>query len=299
MNYILHLFIYLNIYIIVALSLNIVVGYCGLLTLAHAGYFALGSYAYALATLKLSWGFLPSMAIGVGIAVMLSLAISLPAWRFKGDFFVMISLAVQALLFSLFHNWAKPGMEIGTWANLTNGPFGIAGIPKPAIFGIKFDTIGSIFVLSLALAGVCVFVAWLLLSSPWGRLLKALRDDELATRGLGKNVRIVKVQALAVACGMVAVAGAIYASYVRYIDPNAASLDWSILMLCMVIVGGLGNFRGPLVGALVLLAIPEGLRFAHIPDAVAANIRLMAYGLLLVVIMHFRPQGLAGEYRLE
>lgn len=299
MNYLLHLLIYLNIYIIVAVSLNMVVGYCGLLTLAHAGYFAVGSYAYALATLKLGWGLFPSVALGVGIAAVLSLAVSLPAWRFRGDFFVMVSLAVQALLFSLFYNWSSPGTEPGTWANLTNGPFGLAGIPKPAIFGIRLDTLGGVAVLSTALAGVCALFSSVLLSSPWGRLLKAMRDDELAVRGLGKNVRLAKVEVFAVACGMAAVAGAIYASYVGYIDPSAASLDESILMLCMVIVGGVGNFRGPLVGALVLLAIPEALRFAHIPDAVAADIRLMAYGLLLVIMMHFRPQGLSGEYRIE
>ncbi len=165
--------------------------------------------------------------------------------------------------------------------------------------GIKLDTLGSIAAISLVLAGACAFFSWILLSSPWGRLLKAMRDDELAARGLGKNVHLAKVQVFAVACGMAAVAGAIYASYVSYIDPSAASLDESILMLCMVIVGGAGNFRGPIVGAFILLAIPEILRFAHIPDAVAANIRLMAYGLLLVIMMHFRPQGLAGEYRIE
>ena len=92
---------------------------------------------------------------------------------------------------------------------------------------------------------------------------------------------------------------ALYAAHISYLDPTAASLDESILMLCMVLVGGVGNFRGPLVGAFVLLAIPELLRFAHFPDAVAANIRLLAYGGLLVVMAHFRPKGLAGEYRLE
>jgi len=299
MNYILHLCIYLSIYIILALSLNIVVGYCGLLTLAHAGYFALGSYAYALATLKLGWGFFPSMTIGIGIAMVLSLAVSVPAWRFKGDFFVMVSLAVQALLFSLFYNWSSPGMGPGSWTNLTNGPFGLAGIPKPVIIGVRLDTPGSIAMLSLILAGGCVFFSWLLLSSPWGRLLKAMRDDELAARGLGKNVRLAKVQAFAVACGLAAIAGVLYAAYVGYIDPSAASLDESILMLCMVIVGGVGNFQGPLVGAFVLLGIPEALRLVHIPDAMAANIRLMAYGLLLVLMMHFRSKGLAGEYRIE
>jgi branched-chain amino acid transport system permease protein len=299
MNYLLHLLIYLNIYVIVALSLNLVVGYCGLLTLAHAGYFAIGAYTYALTTLKLGLGFIPAGLLAVGVAAVLSLAVSLPSWRFKGDFFVMISLAVQTLVFSLLHNWFSPDTQPGTWANLTNGPYGLSGISKPAIGSTKFATVGSIAALSTMLALSAGLIIWLFVGSPWGRLLKAMRDDELAARGLGKNTRLAKVQAMAIACGFAALAGAIYSSYVSYIDPSSASLDESILILCMVLVGGVGNFRGPLVGAFVLLAIPELLRFAHFPDAVAANIRLLAYGGLLVVMAHFRPKGLAGEYRLE
>ncbi|MEM8556310.1 MAG: branched-chain amino acid ABC transporter permease [Bacteroidota bacterium] len=298
MKYLLHLLIYLDIFVIVAISLNMVVGYSGLLTLAHAGYFAVGSYVYALATLVLGWAFLPAVTLGVVIAVILSLAVSLPSWRFRGDFFVMISLAVQMLLFSIFHNWSS-AEEIGTWSNLTNGPFGLENISRPAIATIIFDSIGSMAVLSTVIAAACVLVAWLLLDSPWGRLLKAMRDDELAARGLGKNVRLLKTQVFAISCGMVAVAGALYASYASYIDPRVASLDESILMLCFVLVGGVGNFRGPLVGAAVLLAIPEALRFVELPSSVAAEIRLMAYGLILVLMMHFRPKGIAGAYRLE
>lgn len=289
MNYLLHLLIYLSIYLIVSLSLNLIVGYCGLLTLAHAGYFAVGSYVYALATLKLGWEFLPATILSIGIAAALSLAVSLPAWRFRGDFFVMITLAVQVLLFGLFYNST----------NLTGGAEGLAGIPKPKLLGISFDSMGAIALLSVVLAGGCAWVCWLLLNSPWGRLLQAMRDDELATRALGKNTRLLKVQVFAIACSMVAIAGVIYAAYVSYIDPSAAALDQSILMLCMVIVGGVGNFWGPLVGAAVLVAIPEVLRFAFIPDAYAANIRLLLYGLLLVLMMHFRPQGLAGNYPID
>lgn len=299
MNYLLHLLIYLNIYAIVAMSLNLVTGYCGLLTLAHAGYFAVGSYVYALATLKLGWGFLGGTGLGILVALILSLAVSLPAWRFRGDFFVMISLAVQALLFSLFYNWSSPNAEVGTWKNLTNGPFGIAGVAKPSILGLKFNSIGSVALLSLVVALLCGLICWLLLNSPWGRLLKAMRDDELAVRGVGKNTRWLKMQVFAISCGLVSVAGVIYGAYVGYIDPSAASLDESVLYVCMVIVGGVGNFRGPLVGALILLLIPEALRFVAIPDAIAANIRLMLYGVLLVIMMHFRPQGLAGDYRIE
>jgi branched-chain amino acid transport system permease protein len=299
MSYFLHLFIYFNINVIVALSLNLVMGYCGLLTLAHAGYFALGSYAYALATVKLGWGFFPAVGLGVLLAAVMSLAISLPAIKFKGDFFVLVSLAVQTLLFSLLYNWSSPGAEVGTWQNLTNGSFGISSIPRPNLFGWQLDSIESMAGLAFVTAVICAGVVWLLLSSPWGRLLKAIRDDELAARGLGKNTKLAKIQAVAIACGMAAIAGSLYAAYVNYIDPSTASLDESILMTCMVLVGGVGNFRGPLVGAFVLLAIPEALRFAAIPEAVAANIRLGLYGLLLVVMMRFRPQGIAGDYRID
>lgn len=299
MNYIAHLLIYFSIYAILAMSLNLVTGYCGLISLAHAAYFAIGAYAYALGTITLGIGFIPAMLLGITVACLLSLAVSVPAWRFKGDFFILVSLVVQALVFGALFNWRSSASELGTWANLTNGPFGISGIPRPVIAGYAFDTMGSMCVLSLAIAAGCGVVCWLLVRSPWGRLLKAMRDDELAAKGLGKNTRLAKVHAFAFACGLAAVAGAIYASYVRYIDPSSASFDESILMLCMVLVGGLGNFRGPIVGAAVLLAIPEALRFASIPDSLAPDIRLMAYGLLLILMAHFRPQGLAGVYRLE
>lgn len=299
MNYLLHLLIFLNIYAILALSLNLVVGYCGLVTLAHSAYFAIGAYTYGLLSLQLGWGFLPSMTAGVAVAMFLSSAVSLPSWRFRGDLFVVVSLAVQALILSLLQNWTSPDSPLGSWANLTNGPFGIPGISRPSLFGWRVDSPLDFFFLSLGVLLLCALIVWRLVSSPWGRLLKCVRDDELATRALGKNTRKAKMEAFAFACGLAAVAGALYSGYVGYIDPSSASLDDAILMLCMVVVGGVGNFKGPLVGAAVLIAIPEILRFAQFPDAIAANMRLLLYGLLLVVIAHFRPRGIAGEYRFQ
>jgi branched-chain amino acid transport system permease protein len=299
MNYIIHLLIYFDIYVIVALSLNLVVGYCGMLTLVHAGFYAIGGYAYALLTLVLGWGFLPALFTAVMLAATLSLAVSLPAWRLKGDFFVLATLAVQSLIFSLLYNWSDPNAPLGTWNNLTNGPFGISGIPKPKILGFTVTDSHSFFLLATSLAALCAFIVWRLTSSPWGRVLVAMREDELAARNLGKNTRLLKVQALAIASGLVSVAGTLYAAYVGYLDPSSASLEESILMLSMVIVGGVGNFRGPVIGAMVLIAVPELLRFLDLPDALAANLRLAIYGLLLVLMMHFRPQGISGKYRLS
>lgn len=299
MNYLIHLLIYFDIYVIVALSLNLVVGYCGMLTLAHAGYFALGGYVYAVLTVTLSWSFLPALAAAILIAAVLSVAVSLPAWRLKGDFFVLGSLAVQALLFSLLYNWFDAQAPLGSWNNLTNGPFGISGIPKPDLFGLRVADAAGFLILTTVLTVLSAGIFWRLQHSSWGRVLVAMREDELAARGLGKNTRLLKVQALAISCGLVAVAGAIYASYIGYLDPSSASLNEGILMLSMVLVGGVGNFRGPIVGALFLVTLPELLRFLHLPDVQAANLRLAIYGMLLVLMMHFRPQGISGEYRLS
>lgn len=289
MNYLYHLLIYFEIYAIVALSLNLLIGYGGLLQVAHAAYYGIGAYVAALLWTKLGLGFFPVLLAGAATAGVLSLLVSLPAWRFRGDYFVMISIAVQTLIYALLYNWT----------GLTNGPFGISGIPRPVILNYVFVTTGSIALLfggmGLALGGVVALLKW----SPFGRALQAMRDDELAARSVGIPVDWLKLQAFALASALVAVAGGLYAAYVSYIDPTSFGLNESILMLSMVIVGGTGNVRGPLVGAAVLILMPEALRLLEMPDSIAANVRLLAYGLLLVVMMHLRPQGLAGAYRYQ
>ena len=289
MTYALHLLVLLEVYLLVAASLNLLLGYGGLLQVAHAAYFGVGAYAGTVLTMKLGVGFLPAVVGGASVAAFLSLLVSLPAWRFRGDAFVIMSLSVQTALFAVFYNWVA----------MTGGPFGISAIPKPAIFGIVLATHGSICVVYGLVVATCVGLLALLKRSPFGRSLQAIRDDALAARSLGIPARRLKIQAFAIASALVGVAGVMYASYATYIDPTTFSLDQSILMLSMVIVGGTGNVLGPLVGALVLIAIPEALRFMDFPDAMASSTRLLAYGLLLIVLMRLRPQGLAGRYRFE
>lgn len=299
MSYIFHIIIYLNIYIILALSLNLVVGYMGRLNLAHAVFFGIGAYTYALVTLKLDVGFIPAVAFAMILGAIFSLSLSLPSWRFKGDMFVIITLAVQFLVHGFIKNWSSTGTAVGTWSNLTNGPFGISGISRPVILGIQLDTISTILALTSVIMIASAYIFFRLTYSSWGRLLKCIRDDELALRGLGKGLRLAKVQVFAISCAMAALSGAIYSSYVTYIDPTSTSLDESILLLSMLCVGGIGNFRGPIAGAVVLILIPEVLRLTPLPSEYAPNVRMMAYGLLLIIIVHFRPQGILGEYRIE
>ena len=300
MNYLIHLLILFDIYLIVALSLNLIVGYVGLLTLAHASYFALGSYIYALTTTLLGWGFISSAVLAVVATVALSFLLSISSWRFRGDFFILISLAIQVVIFSVLKNWHDPSQEIGTWRNMTNGDFGIAGVPPPDIFGYVFDDRIAVAILFTGFAAAAALLSRRLLHSPWGRMLRAMRDDELAARGLGKAVRLAKVQAIAIGCGMAGFAGVMLSSYVAYINPANADINEATLLLSMIIIGGVGNsFIGPCIGAALLIGIPEALRFLDLPITLAAELRLMIYGLLLILFMHWRPQGVAGSYRLE
>jgi len=299
-NYLLHLLILFDIYLVVALSLNIIVGYVGLLTLAHAAYFGIGAYAYGLTTLVLGWGFIPAALLAIGSSAVLSAMMSIASWRFRGDFFVLISLAIQVMVFTVLKNWHDPLQPLGTISNMTNGDFGLNGVPSPAIFGYVFDQKIPVAILFSGFAIVAVFLSRYLLESPWGRMLRALRDDELAARGLGKDVRVAKVWAIAIGCGMAGFGGAMLASYMQYVNPSVADINEAVLLISMIIIGGVGNsFRGPFFGALLLILIPEGLRFIDMPITMAAEMRLMIYGLLLVVFMHWRPQGVAGSYRMN
>lgn len=289
MSYLQHLLIYFEIYVIAAMSLNLLIGYSGLLQIAHAAYYGVGAYAAALISLKLGFGFVPALVGASFAAGVLSLLVSVPAWRFRGDYFVMISLAVQVTIHSILYNWEA----------LTNGPYGLPGLPRPAILGSTFATQSEILALYAGILALLAAIFGALKKSPFGLALQAMRDDELAARSIGLPVRKLKVESFLIASVAVGIAGGMYGAYVSYIDPTSFNLDQSILMLSMVIVGGTGNVRGPIVGAAVLIALPESLRLLALPDSIAANLRLLAYGLLLIGMMHWRPQGLAGKYRFD
>lgn len=300
MSYILHITILFEIYLIVAISMNVILGYLGLLSLAHSAYFAIGAYVYALTATVLGWGFVPAAAAATLSGLILSLPLSVASWRFRGDFFVLVSLAFQVMTFSVLKNWHDTRAPLGSWTNMTNGDFGIIGIGRPEILGYSFATPLSICLLYLAFVLVVLLISHVLLHSPWGRLLRALRDDELAAKGLGKNIRLLKVQAIGLSCAMAGFAGALFAGYNAFVNPELANLNQATLFLAMVVVGGLGgNLAGPVIGALVLVLLPEALRMIDLPHTLAAQIRLGIYGVLLILLMRFRPQGIAGKFRLE
>lgn len=288
MSYLLLLIVHFEILALVALSLNLLVGYTGLMHLAHAAYVGVGAYAYAVASQK-SVGFTASLLIAGGVSALASLLVSIPACRYRGNAFVITSLAAQLGLFAVFYNWTA----------VTGGPFGLSGIPKPMILSTHISSYGHIAVLYGAI-GVAFFVlSAATMRGPFGRTLRAIRDDELAARSIGISPTNAKLQAFAIASAIGGIAGGMYAAFSSYIDPSLYSVDEAILVLAMVLVGGSGNLAGPLFGAAVMIGLPEALRFLDVPNVVAGNLRVALFGVLLIVMMRLRPQGIAGVYRLE
>jgi branched-chain amino acid transport system permease protein len=284
-EYLLHILIFMAIYAIAGASFNLLVGYAGLFSLAHAGLFGVGAYASALLTLRLDWPPLLAALAGMAIAAATSAVVALPSLRVSGDYLIVTSFGIQVLLYSLFLNWTS----------LTRGPMGLPGIPAASALGLEVR--GHAGSLALALGALLLTVAVLrcVVVSPFGRVLRAIREDEVATSALGKDVYRFKVLAFVVAGMLAAVGGSLYAHYVSFIDPYSFTLDESVFMLSIVIVGGTATLRGPLVGAVILVGVPEMLRFLGLPQSAAAAIRQMFFGALLVLFMRLRPLGIVGE----
>lgn len=289
MNYLLHILIMINIYVILTLSLNIVVGYSGLLSLCHAAFYGLGAYITTLLMLKAGFNFVPAVLVAILGAIILSYLIAIPSLRLKGDYFVLATLGFQIIIFVILYNWV----------DVTRGPYGIPGIPQPEILGIGIDSLPKFFSFSLLIALFSSVLIYLVLSSPFGRTLKAIREDELVAAALGKHVPRFKTQAFVLAAAFAAVPGALFATYFRYIDPTSFTLMESIFILSIIIIGGTGNLIGPIAGSVFLVLLPEVLRFLQIPDSIAANMRQIIYGLILIVLLRYRTQGMFGEYRFQ
>ena len=288
MTYLIHILIYIAIYVILAVSLNLLAGYTGILSIAHAGFYGIGAYAGALMAVHFGVNFLLGMAVGMIVAGLVALVVAFPSLRVHDDYLVIATFGFQMILFSIFNNWVS----------LTKGPLGIPGIPKASIFGFVFDNHVKFLFLSIVFAILIFLFCKTLIQSPFGRVLKAIREDEVFTQSLGKPVTRYKVTAFVLSAMMAAIAGSLYAHYITFIDPTSFTILESIFIVSIVIIGGPGSLWGSLLGAVVLVSLPELLRFIGMPSAIAANMRQIMYGALLVIFMLFRPKGFIGEYDL-
>lgn len=288
MEYLIHLAILICIYGILGLSLNLIVGYAGLLSITQAAFYGIGAYVTAILLTSSGMNFFVALILGMIITAVLSLAIGFVLSKFKDDYYALGSFGFNIIIYSIFLNWQS----------LTRGPLGIPGIPRPSLFGFTFSDNLSFLILAIVLGllvyGVCAYVT----RSSFGRVLKAIREDEEAIRVFGYHTLWYKLAIFVIGAVMASVAGALFASYITFIDPSTFTLNESIFLLAIVILGGLANNKGAVVGAVCLILLPEILRFVGFPSDIAAQMRQVVYGVLLILLMIYRPQGLIGEYRL-
>lgn len=290
MDYILHIIIMLNIYIILGVCTNLLVGVANLVSMGQAAFFGLGAYCTAFCMMYLHLSLLPTLVCITLLNALFSLPIALSSLRLKGEYFILASMGFQLITYTILYNWVS----------VTKGPYGISGIPSPILWGnIQVSETLGFVLLSTCLMLIIVGIFYALIYSPFGRVLRAMREDELTVMSLGRNVVKFKVTTFALSAAFISWAGLLYGTYISYIDPTSFNLDESIFILSAVLIGGIGNIRGSVVGALFVVLLPEILRFVGLPDAIAANMRQIIYGIFLIVLMRYRPQGIAGNLNIE
>jgi len=289
MEYLLHILVITGIYIILTLSLNLVVGYTGLPALGHAAFSCVGAYTSSLLALNLGISPWLGLLIGACVAALLGVVIGFPSLRLKGDYLALATFGTGVIVYSIAKNWVS----------VTRGPMGLPGIPGFSVFGFQLSEIWSYLVLVTLFVFLTYFVLWRVVNSPFGRILRGIREDEIATLAMGKNVDRHKILVFVIGAFFAGIAGSLYAHYITFIDPSSFTVMESITILLMVVFGGMGSLSGAFVGASVLVIFPELLRFLGMPSSVAAPLRQMIYGLLLIILMLKRPQGILGRYRFR
>lgn len=290
MEYILHIIIMLNIYILLVLSANLPIGMANLLTMCQAAFYGIGAYISAYFLMQFDLPFIVIAIIVMLTTGVFSWVVSFASVKLKDDYFILASLGFQMIVYTILYNWI----------DITRGPYGIPGIPNLKLLGlISVSGVWGYALLTTLLSVVVICFFRRVKYSPYGRVLKAIRTDELSVKSLGRNIVRFKTWAFFLSAAFSGLAGLIYASYVSYIDPTSFTLDESIFIISALFIGGVGNIKGPVLGAVFVVLLPELLRFVGLPDAIAANMRQIIYGSVLVLVMYFRPQGLWGETVLK
>jgi len=289
MEYLLHILVIAGIYIILTLSLNLIVGYTGLPALGHAAFFCIGAYTSSLLALNMGISSWIGLLIGACIAALSGIIIGYPAVRLKGDYLALATFGLGVIIYSIAKNWVS----------LTRGPMGLPGIPGFSIFGFHLSEIWSYLLLVLVFVIITIFVIRRVVNSPFGRILRSIREDEIASEALGKDTTKHKLLVFVIGAFFAGIAGSLYAHYITFIDPSSFTVMESVTILLMVIFGGMGSISGSIAGAVILVVLPEVLRFLGMPSSIAAPMRQMIYGLLLVILMLKRPQGIMGRYQFK
>jgi branched-chain amino acid transport system permease protein len=267
-----------GIYALLAMGLNVTVGFTGLLNLGYAAFFAIGAYTYALLNLHFGCPFWAGLLASGAVAALFGLLIGLPSIRVRGDYLAITTLGFGEIVRISFNN-------LDAW---TGGPNGLLGIDRPTFFGFRFSVNPTpYYYLVLALVAVVAYALFRMTDSKVGRALVAIREDELAAKCMGVPTLAVKLSAFAMSAFIAGLAGTVFAAKQTIVTPDSFDFVLSVLILAMVVLGGMGNIWGAALGALILGTLPEVLRDF-------AAYRMLLFGVIMILMMIFRPQGLLG-----
>jgi branched-chain amino acid transport system permease protein len=271
------------IYVMLGLGLNIVVGVAGLLDLGYVAFYAVGAYSYALLNYHFGLGFWTVLGIGGAMGAMFGIILGFPVLRLRGDYLAIVTLGFGEIIRLILENWNA----------FSFGPSGIANIPRPGLFGIDLNIEQAtvyVYFLMIGMSLVTIFVVNRLQDSRIGRAWIALREDEVACQAMGIDKRKTKLMAFALGATWAGFAGVVFAAKTTFINPASFTIWESINVLCVVVLGGMGSIVGVIVGAFILILLPEYLRFL-------SEYRMLAFGTVLVMMMVFRPGGIVETVR--
>jgi branched-chain amino acid transport system permease protein len=275
--YHLHVAIMAGIFGVLALSLNLLLGYTGQLSLGHAAFFGIGAYTSALLTLTLEWSFWPALAAAIALAGAAGWFIGRLSLKLRGAYFVLVTISFAGVISLVSVNWIE----------LTNGPLGLPGVPAPELGPWSLRTKTAYYYLVLAAVALSYVVSRRLVGSRIGRAFVALRENEALAESIGVDVTHYLVLAAVVSAAMAGLGGSLYAHYTRFVSPEVFLFSYTVTMVIMVVAGGKGTLAGPLVGAVLFTALPEALR-----AAMSWQWQMLAYGVLLVLLVVFMPRGI-------
>ena len=285
--YILNLLVLISVYAILSTTLNFIIGYAGIFSLAHAVFFGIGGYTAALVAMNVTPEFFVAVPVAMAAAAVTSLLLALPALRVRGEYFVAASLGLQVLAVTLFSEWKS----------FTGGLGGVIGIPAVEMFGYPVYKPWQFLLMSLICLAIIIVIIRTLVHTSFGRSLKAIRDSESAALASGKNITVIKTLSVVLSSALAAVAGALYAFYMSFINVESFMLDTSVLVMAMVIIGGTATILGPLLGAALLMLMPSALTYlTFLPQTEIGSIQQMVYGMAMVLLMIFRPGGIVSSH---
>ncbi len=287
LNLLLLVMILLGLYIILSLSLNLIAGYTGLLSLCHAAFYGIGAYTTAILSVHTGLSFWLLLPVSGIVAAIAGVLIGLPTLRLKGDYLAIATLGFAEIVRNVLTNWDS----------LTGGPRGISGIKPPVLFGYTLDPLHKVNYLILVwfFVAITFFVLKRIMESRFGRALEAIREDEIAASSMGINTTKYKVVSFSIGAFFAGIAGSIFAVFIPVVVPGGFDFMLSVTILCMVVLGGMGNHIGALIGASIIYIasmLPQILGFSSI---ISPQFNQIIFGVILVIMMIYKPDGIVGR----